>query len=70
MSNKGGNDLSDFSMLELFRTEVEDRVAVLSDGLLALERDPNATGGIEPLMRATWLSRFPKRPMVNTGTIM
>lgn len=52
MSKNGGNDLSDFSMLELFRTEVEDRVAVLSEGLLALERDPGATGGIEPLMRA------------------
>lgn len=45
-------DLSDFSMLDLFRMEVENQVAVLNDGLLQLENTPNAIDEIEPLMRA------------------
>ena len=52
MTDGNEPDLSNFSMLELFRTEVETQAAVLSEGLLALESDPGATEGIESLMRA------------------
>ena len=45
------DDLGGFSMMALFRTEVEDQAASLSDGLLALERDPNANSDIEAMMR-------------------
>ena len=33
-------DLSEFSMLDLFRVEAETQAQVLTSGLLALERDP------------------------------
>ena len=39
-------------MLELFRVEAENQAAVLTSGLLELERDPGALGPLEPLMRA------------------
>jgi len=43
---------ADPAMLELFRTEVQNHIAVLNDGLLALERDPGEVNRLEPLMRA------------------
>ena len=43
---------SDPAMLDLFQAEVETHVAVLNDGLLALENNPGATDQIEALMRA------------------
>jgi two-component system, chemotaxis family, sensor histidine kinase and response regulator WspE len=46
------NDLSNFSMLDLFRTEVENQVAILNEGLLSLEKDPTAIKVLETLMRA------------------
>ena len=46
------DDLSDFSMLELFRVEAENQVAVLTAGLLEVERDPAAAKVLEALMRA------------------
>lgn len=51
MSNEE-NDLSSFSMLDLFRTELENQVSILNDGLLALEKDPGASKVLETLMRA------------------
>src|SRR5262249_8962797 len=45
-------DLSNFSMFDLFRTEVENQVAILNQGLLALEKNPSSAQTIEPLMRA------------------
>ncbi|MBW1784001.1 MAG: Hpt domain-containing protein [Deltaproteobacteria bacterium] len=44
--------ISDPTMLDLFQTEVETHVAVLNDGLLALENNPGATDQLEALMRA------------------
>src|SRR5690242_21613937 len=38
-------------MFDLFRTEIENQTAVLTAGLLQLERNP-AFGGFEALMRA------------------
>ncbi len=45
-------DLSGFSMQELFRVETENQTAILCEGLLALERDPQAAEALEALMRA------------------
>ncbi len=44
-------DLSGFSMLDLFRTEVENNTAILNEGLLTLEQGGNLET-VEPLMRA------------------
>lgn len=46
------DDLSSFSMLELFRVEAEAQVAALTAGLLEVERDPTAAQALEALMRA------------------
>lgn len=43
---------ADPAMLDLFQAEVESHVAVLNDGLLALENNPGATDELEALMRA------------------
>ncbi|MFO7599199.1 MAG: Hpt domain-containing protein [Candidatus Desulfacyla sp.] len=44
--------IADPAMLELFQTEVQNCVAILNDGLLALEDDPDAMDSLDPLMRA------------------
>ncbi len=43
---------SDPALWEMFRTEVDTHMAVLTDGLLALERDPQHRGQLDTLMRA------------------
>jgi two-component system sensor histidine kinase and response regulator WspE len=45
-------ELGDFSMLELFRLEVDNQAGILSDGLLALEQDTQDARQLEALMRA------------------
>ncbi|WP_338758548.1 hybrid sensor histidine kinase/response regulator [Massilia sp. METH4] len=45
------DDLSQFSMLELFRMEAESQTQMLTDGLLALERDADPAA-LEAMMRA------------------
>jgi two-component system sensor histidine kinase and response regulator WspE len=45
-------DLSGFSLLELFRLESESQTAALSSGLLALDEGEASPAKIEPLMRA------------------
>lgn len=45
-------DLSDYSMFDLFRVEVENQVQVLTTELLALERDPKAAAHLDAAMRA------------------
>ncbi|MDM8550476.1 hybrid sensor histidine kinase/response regulator [Desulfobacterales bacterium HSG2] len=52
MTNINGGDLSNFSMMDLFRSEVDLHAGTLNDGLLALENDPAAMDNIEGLMRA------------------
>jgi two-component system sensor histidine kinase and response regulator WspE len=47
-----GEDLSQFSMLDLFRAELESQSQALTAGLLALERDPVAADQLESCMRA------------------
>ncbi|MFQ5644393.1 MAG: response regulator [Thiogranum sp.] len=46
------DDLGDFSMLELFRLEVDNQAAILNDSLLALEQDAQSEKHLEALMRA------------------
>ena len=45
-------DLSQASMLDLFRMEVDSQAQALTAGLLALERDPKAADQLERCMRA------------------
>lgn len=45
-------DLSGFSLMELFRSEAESQVAILSEGLVVLEGAAASPETIEPLMRA------------------
>jgi len=52
VTNINGQDLSNFSMLDLFRSEVEVHAATLNDGLLALESGSGVSEDIEGLMRA------------------
>ena len=44
-------DLSGFSMLELFRLEADTQTAVLSAGILAIERLDQSAQTIEAMMR-------------------
>ena len=46
------DDLSGFSLMDLFRSEAEGQVATLSEGLIGLEETANPATAIEPLMRA------------------
>jgi len=46
------DDLSGFSMQDLFRIETENQTALLTEGLLQIERDPQAADALESLMRA------------------
>ncbi|MBV6325320.1 hybrid sensor histidine kinase/response regulator [Duganella violaceipulchra] len=50
--NTGNGDLSQFSMLDLFRMEAESQTQILTDGLLAMERLKDDAGAIESMMRA------------------
>ncbi|MFZ5594508.1 MAG: response regulator [Pseudomonadota bacterium] len=45
-------DFGGFSMMGLFRAEAEQQLAVMSEGLLALEQDPASARHLEMLMRA------------------
>ena len=51
MSSQTPDPLSSLSMFDLFRTEIENQTALLTAGLLELERNSDA-GGFEALMRA------------------
>ena len=46
------DDLSGFSMMDLFRMEADERLTVLSQGLVALEGSSATSEVIEPLMCA------------------
>ena len=52
MSASGEQDLSNFSMLDLFRQEADSQTALLVEGLLALEKDPGQPDRLQGLMRA------------------
>ncbi|MBZ2206914.1 hybrid sensor histidine kinase/response regulator [Massilia soli] len=52
MSVDSYGDLSQFSMLDLFRMEAEGQARTLTDGLLSMERGGAAAGAVDELMRA------------------
>jgi two-component system, chemotaxis family, sensor histidine kinase and response regulator WspE len=52
MNPRHQEDLSQLLMLDLFRVEAETQVALLTSGLLELERAPAAARPLETLMRA------------------
>jgi two-component system sensor histidine kinase and response regulator WspE len=52
MTGDGTQDLSGFSMMDLFRTEAEAQTAILNEGLLEIEKDPTSARWLERLMRA------------------
>ena len=49
MSNQ---DMSNFSMMDLFRMEADSQVEILNENILALENNPNSPAELESLMRA------------------
>ena len=51
-NNQGGGDLSQFSMLDLFRMEADSQTQVLTEGLLAMERIKGDASAVESMMRA------------------
>ena len=55
--------MSDPAMLDLFRTETQNNVAILNDGLLALGENPDAPDRLEILMRAAHSIRGAARMM-------
>ena len=52
-------DLSKFSLLDLFRAEIESQSATMTQGLLALERDPGAAHHFEEVMRGAHSLKAP-----------
>jgi two-component system sensor histidine kinase and response regulator WspE len=52
VKNHDPEDLSNLSMLELFQGEAENQAAVITAGLLELEKNPAALEHLEALMRA------------------
>lgn len=52
MSVDSYGDLSQFSMLDLFRMEAEGQARLLTEGLLSMERGGAGAGAIDELMRA------------------
>ncbi|HEX8403789.1 MAG TPA: hybrid sensor histidine kinase/response regulator [Duganella sp.] len=52
MSQDNNDDLSQFSMLDLFRMEADSQTQVLTDGLLAMERLKDDASAVESMMRA------------------
>ena len=52
MSQDQQGDLSQFSMLDLFRMEADSQTRILTEGLLAMERHRGDAGAVESMMRA------------------
>lgn len=63
MSHK---DLSQCSLMELFRTEADTQLALLTHGLLLLEKDPSVREQLEEMMRAAHSLKGAAR-IVNLG---
>jgi len=52
MSKDQETDLSDFSMLDIFRMELDNQVAIINEKLLTLEHERTSADVLEALMRA------------------
>lgn len=57
MNSKDLESLGDYSMLDLFRLEIETQSAILTQGLIKLEDEQNSTKLMEELMRAAHSSK-------------
>lgn len=65
----GGGDLSEFSMMDLFRMEVETQVTKLNHGLLDIEQGNASADSLESLMRAAHSIKGAAR-MVNVEPVV
>ncbi|MES2255417.1 MAG: hybrid sensor histidine kinase/response regulator [Pseudomonadota bacterium] len=64
-------DLSELSMLDLFRVEAESQAQALTSGLLALERNPRAAEQLESCMRAAHSIKGAARVVdIDTGVVL
>ena len=63
------DDLSGFSMLDLFKAEVETHASTLEQGLVELEAAPGDVARIEPLMRAAHSLKGAARIVGLTGLV-
>lgn len=63
MSNQ---DLSQFSMMDLFRTEAEAQLTLITNGLIVIEREPGNPKQLEAMMRAAHSLKGAAR-IVNIG---
>jgi two-component system sensor histidine kinase and response regulator WspE len=68
MSASGGGS-GDFSLMDLFRTEVDGQLNAMSEALLALEQDPTAAEQLDSLMRAAHSIKGAAR-MVDVGPVV
>lgn len=68
-SDEFSNDISDLSMLELFRMEVENQTTILNQGLLEIEHVKPAPELLENMMRAAHSIKGAAR-MVNVDAIV
>jgi chemotaxis protein histidine kinase CheA len=71
----GETGLEDFSLIDLFRSEVETHSELLSAALLALERTPSDTSRIDEMMRAAHSIKGAARvvgvePAINVAHVM
>ncbi|MDH5257721.1 MAG: response regulator [Gammaproteobacteria bacterium] len=69
MNKTGQTDFSDFSMLDLFRMEVDTQLEVLNKGLLELEHIKSTPALLGPLMRAAHSIKGAAR-MVNVDSVV
>ena len=65
----GGGDLSEFSMMDLFRMEVETQVSKLNQGLIDIEQENSSADVLESLMRAAHSIKGAAR-MVNVEPVV
>ena len=69
MSARNTKDLSELSMLELFRLEVENQSVVITDNLLGLEQNPTDAARLGALMRAAHSLKGAARMVDNDAAV-
>lgn len=73
--NEAEEDEADYSMVTLFKIELENQSGILNKGLLTLENDPGSLDEVEQLMRASHSIKGAARilgfdPVVNVAHLM
>ena len=69
MSARDTKDLSELSMVELFRLEVENQSAVFTENLLGLEQNPTDATILGALMRAAHSLKGAARMIDNDAAV-